>query len=181
MRRLSAAAAVPLRPAAAGDTICAPLPNRDVLIGCSNLIVDDGRYLLVRESKASARSRWNLPAGKPEVGETLVDAAVREAREETGLAVAPEYIVGLYQCPETSEGFSVLNVVFASRVTGGATATSPEHPEVRYLTRGEIAALAADSLVRGSHIERAIDAHANGARLPLELIEVVPASPFPRR
>jgi len=152
-----------------------------VLIGCSNLIVDEGRYLLVRESKASARSRWNLPAGKPEVGETLVEAAVREAREETGLEVAPEYIVGLYQCPETSEGFSVLNVVFASHVTGGDLATSSEHPEVRYLTRAEIAELAARGLVRGSHIEQAIDAHANGAWLPLELIEVVPASPFPQR
>jgi ADP-ribose pyrophosphatase YjhB (NUDIX family) len=138
-------------------------PNHEVIIGCCNVIAADGRYLFVRESKSSARSRWNLPAGKP---------------EETGLEVEVEHIVGLYQCPETSEGFAVLNVVFASRVVAGVVATSPEHPEVRYLTRAEIDELAAAGLIRGSHIVRAIDAHACGTRLPLGLIEVVPASPF---
>jgi hypothetical protein len=87
------------------------LSNRDALIGCSNLIVDDGRYLLVRESKAD-----------------LV------------------------------------------RAPGGALPHAGGDRE-----------LAARGLVRGSHIEQAIDAHANGAWLPLGLIEVVPASPFPQR
>src|SRR4051812_16105074 len=71
------------------------------IIGCCNLIADNSRYLLVQEAKPSAWSRYNLPAGKPERGETLVQAAVREAKEETGLDVTVEHLVGIYQCPRT--------------------------------------------------------------------------------
>lgn len=150
-----------------------------VIIGCCNLVEFDGAYLLVREGKPSARGRFNLPAGKPEVGETLIEAAVREAKEETGLDVTVEHIVGLYHCPQTSEGFGVVNVVFASRVIGGKIATSEAHPEVRYFTRAEVTDLSARRLMRGSHIELAMDAHALGQRLPLDLVRVVPASPLP--
>jgi 8-oxo-dGTP diphosphatase len=152
----------------------------DVIIGCCNLIVDDGRYLLVREAKESARRRYNLPAGKPEVGETLIEAARREAQEETGLEIAVDHLVGLYHCPKTSEGFGVLNFVFACHAVDGELRTSSQHPEVRYFSRAEVAELARERLIRGTHIERAIDDHARGKRLPLELVEVVPASPLPR-
>lgn len=40
-----------------------------------------GRILLVAKSP----SRWSLPGGKPEHGETLINAAQRELAEETGL------------------------------------------------------------------------------------------------
>jgi ADP-ribose pyrophosphatase YjhB (NUDIX family) len=155
------------------------MPTPGVIIGCGNLVKREGSYLLVREGKASAGGRYNLPAGKPELGETLIEAAIREAKEETGLDVAVGHIVGLYHCPRTSEGFGVLNVVFASDVAGGEIVTSDAHPEVRYFTRGEVADLSARRLLRGSHIELAMDAHAAGQRLPLDLLRTVPASPLP--
>ena len=150
-----------------------------VIVGCCNLIVDGDSFLLVREAKPSARRRYNLPAGKPEVGETLVEAAVREAREETGLTIAVERLVGVYHCPETSEGFGVVNFVFASRVVGGDLRASADHPEVRWFSRAEIVALAADRLMRGMHIAAAINDYDRGASVPLETIRVVPASPLP--
>lgn len=150
----------------------------DVIIGCCNLIVEDGRYLLVREAKESACRRYNLPAGKPEVGETLVEAARREAREETGLEIDVDHLVGVYHCPQTSEGFGVVNFVFACRAVGGSVSTYPAHPEVGYFSRAEVADLARERLIRGTHIERAIDAYERGTRLPLELVETVPASPL---
>jgi ADP-ribose pyrophosphatase YjhB (NUDIX family) len=106
-----------------------------VLVGCGSLIEGDGGYLLVREAKASARYRYNLPAGKPEAGETLVEAAVREAREETGLEVAVDHLVGIYHCPRTSEGFGIVNFVFASHRLEGDPVPSAEHPEVGYSSR----------------------------------------------
>lgn len=48
---------------------------------------DEGQFLLVQEGKPSAYGLWNLPAGHVDPGETLFDAAVREAREETGYEV----------------------------------------------------------------------------------------------
>jgi ADP-ribose pyrophosphatase YjhB (NUDIX family) len=85
----------------------------------------------------------------------------------------------LYHCPQTSEGFGVVNVVFSSHVVGGALGPSSEHPEVRYFSVAEIADLAASRLIRGAHIERAIADHEEGRRMPLSLIQVVPASLLP--
>ena len=152
-----------------------------VIVGCCNLIAAGDSYLLVREAKESARRRYNFPAGKPELGETLIEAAVREAREETGLAVTVDRLVGIYHCPKTSEGFGVVNFVFASRVVDGELRASPDHPEVRWFSRGEIAALAAEHLIRGMHIQRAISDYERGATAPIETIQIVPASPLPEQ
>ena len=148
------------------------------LIGCTNLIVDGDRYLLVQETKVPARHLYNLPAGKPELGETLPAAAAREALEETGLDVEPEYLVGIFHAPRTNEGVGVVNFIFRSRVIGGALRTSAEHPDVRYFTRAEVAELGREGRLRGVHVERAIDQCAAGARLPLDIVQLIaPSTP----
>ncbi len=65
--------------------------------GASAIVVDDqGRILMQRRSD---NSRWALPGGVMDIGESTADTAVREVREETGLEVVPEYIVGVYSDP----------------------------------------------------------------------------------
>ena len=69
---------------------------------CANVIRDEaGRGLLVRESKPEALGRWSLPAGRAEVGESLREAAAREALEETGLVVEVGRLIGIYHSPIT--------------------------------------------------------------------------------
>lgn len=154
------------------------MDHQAVIVGCCNVIADDaGRFLLVRESKESSRRRYNLPAGKPEVGESLVEAAAREALEETGVTVRPERLIGVWQCPRTSEGFGVVNFVFASRIESGDPTPSDEHPEVRFFAREEIAQLAEQRLLRGMHIVPALDAYDRGETV--RDVEIVPASPLP--
>ena len=151
--------------------------SRDaIVVAACNLIVTDDAVLLVRESKDSARGRYNLPAGKVEPGERIVDAAEREAREEAGLQVAVVALVGIYQCPLTSENTSVVNFVFESRVVGGSLTVSAQHPDVRYVPYPELRRLADAGMLRGTHIVRAVDALRNGRRLPTDFIDVVPPS-----
>jgi predicted kinase/ADP-ribose pyrophosphatase YjhB (NUDIX family) len=145
------------------------------IVGCGNLISDnEGRYLLVQEAKPSAWSRYNLPAGKPEAGELLEGAAIREAKEETGLDVSASHLVGIYQCPMTSEGFGVVNFVFSSVVTGGELTPSDAHPIVKFFSKDEIADLFDRRLLRGHHIQLAIADHEQGVRFPLDLVRAVP-------
>jgi 8-oxo-dGTP pyrophosphatase MutT (NUDIX family) len=47
----------------------------------------DGKFLLVQEKQPKAYKQWNLPAGKVDKGETIEEAAVREAKEEVGYRV----------------------------------------------------------------------------------------------
>lgn len=61
--------------------------NAKVVVGV--VVEKDGKYLLVQEAKASCRGKWNLPAGHLDPGETIIDGAKREAKEETGSIVEP--------------------------------------------------------------------------------------------
>ena len=57
---------------------------------------DDGRLLLVR--RADTRN-WELPGGKIELGESSVDAVVREVREESGIRINVNGLSGVYTDP----------------------------------------------------------------------------------
>ena len=70
-----------------------------VIMTCAGCAVldDSGRVLLQR--RGDAEGPWGLPGGAMELGETLEEAAVRETREETGLDVRPDELLGVYTGP----------------------------------------------------------------------------------
>ena len=59
-------------------------PTRPFL-AVSAAIFRDGRVLIVRRAQPPAHGLYTLPGGVVELGETLVEAVMREIREETGL------------------------------------------------------------------------------------------------
>ena len=62
----------------------------------ATVVVRDGRLLCVEE-RANGQLVINQPAGHLEPDESLVEAAVRETREETGWNVRVTHMVGAYQ------------------------------------------------------------------------------------
>ena len=62
------------------------------VVAVGAIIVSGSRVVLVKRGKEPLKGRWSLPGGRVELGETLEAAAVREAREETGLETAIEFI-----------------------------------------------------------------------------------------
>ncbi|MEM7734231.1 MAG: NUDIX domain-containing protein [Deinococcota bacterium] len=60
------------------------------------IINDDGHVLLVQEKQPSAAGLWHIPAGFVEAHEPLEQAAIREAKEETGLDVTLLSYVNTY-------------------------------------------------------------------------------------
>ena len=61
---------------------------------------------------------WVLPSGRVEEGESLAQAAFREAKEETGIDVEMTHVVGLYS--RTGTMYPGYTVLFAARPVGGA-------------------------------------------------------------
>jgi ADP-ribose pyrophosphatase YjhB (NUDIX family) len=67
-----------------------------IVPSASTIVVKEGKILLQRRSNTGL---WALPGGTMEIGETIGEAAIRETKEEAGLDVEPEYIVGIYTNP----------------------------------------------------------------------------------
>jgi 8-oxo-dGTP pyrophosphatase MutT (NUDIX family) len=82
----------------------------------------EGRLLLVRRCDSGA---WELPGGRVDVGETAVDAAVRETAEEAGIHVVVTGLVGIFTDPGhvirslTGEVRQQFAVLFRARAVGG--------------------------------------------------------------
>lgn len=61
---------------------------------------------------------WALPGGFVDIGETVEQAAVREAREETGLAVTLGTLLGVYSDPARDARGHTVSVVFTAAAVG---------------------------------------------------------------
>jgi 8-oxo-dGTP diphosphatase len=81
--------------------------NRDYptqpMIGILALVRRGDRFLLVRRAKPPNQGRWGLPGGVQELGETVVEAGLRELAEETGVSVASPRIFTALDAIERDE------------------------------------------------------------------------------
>lgn len=138
------------------------------------IIERHGRFLFVEERDGEGPRVLNQPAGHVEPGESLLDAVVREVREEAGLPFTPETLVGIYQL-RAPNGKDYCRVCFAGTVPGDALAR-PEDPDIldcHWLTREE----AASRALRSGLVLRCLEDHLAGRRLPLEAVAPVLNTP----
>lgn len=99
-----------------GKTYQNPTPTVDVLIEL------DGRPgTIVLIERANPPVGWALPGGFVDRGEWVVDAAVREAAEETGLDVEPTELFHVYSDPARDPRQHTMSTVFIARAAGAPT------------------------------------------------------------
>ena len=122
----------------------APPPNSLVPAASAVVVDEKGRILLARRRD---NSLWTIPGGAMEPGESIVDSAIREVEEETGVKVEITGLVGIYSSPrhvveypdgEVRQQFSVC---FAARPLAGVPVATEETSEVRYVEPSELDAL----------------------------------------
>ena len=73
-----------------------PSPN-SVRPAAAVAIVNDNKILMLRRRD---NGKWTLPGGTLEMSESLVDCAIREVKEETGLAIEVKDVIGTYTDPD---------------------------------------------------------------------------------
>ena len=98
---------------------------------------EDG-VVLIRRGSDPYKDMWALPGGFAEVGETVENAAVREAKEETNLDVELERLVGVYSEPDRDPRGHNVSVAFLARVTGGEPEAATDADEVAMLDPSDV-------------------------------------------
>lgn len=102
------------------------------------VIPSEGGVVLIRRGTDPYEGMWALPGGFVELGETVENAAAREAKEETNLDVELERLVGVYSEPDRDPRGHNVSVTFLARVTGGNPAAATDADEVEVLDPSEV-------------------------------------------
>ncbi|MDQ0430151.1 8-oxo-dGTP pyrophosphatase MutT (NUDIX family) [Planomicrobium stackebrandtii] len=99
-------------------------PPKHILSAAAIVLNDQGEILLIK----GPRRGWEMPGGQVEEGESLKEAAIREAKEETGIDIRIEKFCGVFQNVEGS----ICNTLFLAKPVGGIETTSAESLEVAF-------------------------------------------------
>jgi 8-oxo-dGTP diphosphatase len=116
-------------------------PQRPFL-AVSAAIFRNGKVLVVRRARKPALNLYTLPGGAVEAGETLVEAAIREVREETSLSIEPVALAGHREViardgvGKVERHFVIL--CFASRWLSGEPVLSDELDDSRWVDPSEL-------------------------------------------
>ncbi|MFZ0201425.1 MAG: NUDIX hydrolase [Candidatus Sulfotelmatobacter sp.] len=115
------------------------------LVGVGAIIIEDARVVLVKRAHPPLQAEWSIPGGVLEVGELVREAAVREAREETGLTVEPGELLGVFdrvlRDPQQRVQYHYVLIDFLCRRVAGDLAAASDATEVRWFSRNELLGL----------------------------------------
>lgn len=115
------------------------------LIGVGAIIIERSRVLLAKRAHPPIQGQWSIPGGVLEVGEMVRDAAIREAREETGLLIEPGELLGVFdrilRDSEQRVQYHYVLIDFLCRPVGGELRAASDAEDVGWFTLEELPAL----------------------------------------
>lgn len=141
----------------------------------SAIIEHDGKYLMVQEAENhvdNCKEKWGAPGGHVDLGENILEAAIREVKEETGRDVE---LTGVCQIGTMSDPNSTfIVVVFTAKITQDAKGFAcDEISATKWFTYEELQSMQSElrspELVLG-----AIENLRNSITAPLDIVKIYP-------
>jgi 8-oxo-dGTP pyrophosphatase MutT (NUDIX family) len=131
-------------------------------------VTEDAGQFLVVEERINHRLVFNQPAGHVEDGETIVEALVREVREETAWVFLPEAFLGVYLWRSPASGRATLRFAFCGAVADHDPSQTLDRGIVRTHWLSRVQLIERQSRLRSPLVLRCIDDYLSGRRLPLD-------------
>lgn len=119
----------------------APKATR-IVPATSAIVLNEAGEILLQQRRDN--DLWALPGGTMEPGESIAQCVIREVKEETGLDVKPEYLVGVYSNPAHIVAYSdgevrqQFSICFFCSLIGGEITTSDESFKVGFFSLQEV-------------------------------------------
>ncbi|VAW82097.1 Nudix-like NDP and NTP phosphohydrolase NudJ [hydrothermal vent metagenome] len=134
------------------------------------VICERNRHFLMVEERVHGQIRFNQPAGHLEDNESLIDAAIRECREETACLFQPRALIGLYRWRNTSNNDTYLRATFSGDCTDADAeqALDDDIIAAHWLTLDEIRSREAQ--LRSPLVLHSLQDYLAGKRYPLEIL-----------
>jgi mutator protein MutT len=114
---------------------CGFIFYQDPKVAVGTILENEAHHiLLVRRAIEPGFGKWVFPGGFVDRGEAVMVAAVREAREETGLAVRVDRLLNVYSYP----GRAPVIIVYVATIIGGTLAIDDESSEAKFFAPNAI-------------------------------------------
>ncbi len=135
------------------------------------VIEHNEKFLMVEEIDPNIGIVFNQPAGHVELNESIIDAIVREVKEETGLIFNPNSLIGIYSLTPATNNKHYLRFCFTGQVD------SPEQLapidtdilKAHWFSTDEIKSLVDKH--RSGLVMTCINDYLQGKRYPLDLLQ----------
>lgn len=133
------------------------------------VIERDNRFLIVEEESAG-QIVFNQPSGHLEPNESLIDACIRETKEETRWQVKPLGIIGIYRWTHPVRSQTTLRICFSAEAEthDDNAALDQGVLDALWLTRDEL--LLQPNKLRSNLVMRCIDDYLSGSLMPLSMV-----------
>ena len=133
------------------------------------IIERDGKFLMVEEQIGTKRV-FNQPAGHLEPDESLIEASIRETREETAWGFRPEFVTGIYRWPQPDTARTFLRVAFCGSCHDYREDQALDDGIIKaiWMSRDELAAQ--PEKLRSIMVLQCIDDYLSGKRFSLDLL-----------
>lgn len=113
---------------------------KHIVAACSLITNDVDDILMIYGPKRG----WELPGGQIEEGESIIDGAIREALEESGVQIRTGSLVGVY----SNLTSKIVIFAFLAKYVSGELTTSPESEMVEWVQRDQVLARITDDTIR---------------------------------
>ena len=104
--------------------------RRHPILTVDVVVLHGDGFVLVKRGKEPFKGCWAIPGGIVEYGESVEQAALREALEETGLQVRLLALIGVYSEPGRDPRGHFVSVAFLAESVGGELKASSDAAEV---------------------------------------------------
>jgi 8-oxo-dGTP diphosphatase len=111
---------------------------KNTLLTVDAVIIKKGSVVLVKRKNFPFKDFWALPGGFVEYGETVELAALREVKEETGLEVELDGLVGVYSDPNRDPRGHIVSVCFLGHIIGGNLVADTDAEDAKCFKLDEI-------------------------------------------